>query len=69
MGPRGHGVQQADETSNSLVTHFGQASEASVKVAESVDSGDISDNIANSKDVACRVEHLTLIQLVICLSR
>ena len=26
MGTRGHGVQQADETSNSSVTHFGQAS-------------------------------------------
>ena len=67
MGPGGNGVQQADETSNSSVTHCGQASEASVKVAKSVDSGDIGVNIANSKDVA--VEHLTLIQLVICVSR
>ena len=45
------------QASDSSVTHFRQASEASARVVESVDSVDIVTNIANSKYVACRAFH------------
>ena len=66
MGTGVHGVWQVDETSDGLGTHFGQASVDSARVVESVDSGDVGDNITNSKDLASKAFNLNSASKFIC---